>query len=55
MAEHSKKYERVKYWYDNGFWGIARARNAVRMGWITPEEFKDITGYEYEVITDGLG
>ena len=43
----SKYYNIVKRNYDNGFWGISRVRDAVVKGWITPEEFYDITGEVY--------
>lgn len=42
------KFERVKYYYDNGLWDIQRVRNAVVKEWITPEEFEIITGEPYE-------
>ena len=45
--EHSKKYEKVKYYYDNGYWNIEMVRNAVVKGWITEEEFAEITGENY--------
>lgn len=38
------KFEKVKTYYDRGFWNIERVRNAVFKKWITEEEFKDITG-----------
>ena len=44
----SPKFNKVKAYYDNGFWNIAMVRNAVVKGWITPEEFKEITGEDYE-------
>ena len=43
----SKKYKTVKIFYDHGLWSIARVRNAVEKGWITDEEFKEITGEDY--------
>ena len=43
----SKYYNLVKKNYDNGFWSIDKARDAVVKGWITPEEFYDITGEVY--------
>ncbi|MCH5213322.1 MAG: XkdX family protein [Oscillospiraceae bacterium] len=43
----SKNYEKVKKWYDKGIWNETMCRNAVVMGWITPEEFTEITGEEY--------
>lgn len=48
MAEHSKMFEKIKYWYDNGMWSIGMVRNAVVKGKITAEEFYEITGEEYE-------
>lgn len=41
------KYEKVKSYYDRGLWNIIMVRNAVIKEWITPEEFKVITGEEY--------
>ena len=46
--KHSKKYEKVKEYYDKGYWDIRKAHDAVTHGWITEEEFKEITGYDYE-------
>ena len=43
----SKKYATVKNFYDNKNWSIARVRNAVKCGWITSAEFKEITGEAY--------
>jgi len=45
--KHSKKYAKVKYYYDNGIWSIGRVYDAVGQGWITPEEYKEITGQDY--------
>lgn len=46
--EHSKNYDKVKTWYTMKMWNEARVRNAVKMNWITAEEFKEITGKDYE-------
>lgn len=46
--EHSKHYDLVKQYYDDGLWDINRVRNAVVKHWITPEEFYEITGEPYE-------
>lgn len=46
--EHSKNYSKVKRWYSLKMWNEIRVRNAVKMGWITKEEFKEITGKDYE-------
>lgn len=40
----SKKFNTVKKFYDGGLWGISRVRAAVEKGWITKEEFFEITG-----------
>lgn len=41
---HSKNYEKVKNYWDRGLWNETRVRNAVTKGWITAEEFTEITG-----------
>lgn len=48
MNEHSKRYDLVKGYYDAGEWKIKAVRNAVKRGWITAEEFYEITGEVYE-------
>ena len=45
---HSPKYEKVRYYYVNHYWTKAMVRNAVVKGWITAEEYKEITGEDYE-------
>lgn len=45
---HSKNYNKVKNWYSMKMWSEERVRNAVKMKWITIEEFKEITGKDYE-------
>ena len=47
--EKSKKFDLVKRHFDEGFWSIKKVRNAVVKGWITAEEFQEITG---EVFSD---
>ena len=50
---HSKNFEKVKRYYNtfkaNGsrMWTITMVENAVLKGWITAEEYKEITGEEY--------
>ena len=41
------KFEKVKYYYDNGLWQKYQVRNAVEKGWITKEEYKVITNEDY--------
>ena len=44
---HSEKFEKVKFYYDTGRWDITKVHNAVVKGWITEEEFFEITGENY--------
>lgn len=44
---HSEKFEKVKYYYDTKRWTLAMIKNAVVKGWITEDEYKEITGFEY--------
>ena len=41
------KYETVKRYYDKGYWTLQMVRNAVVKGWITPEQYKEITEEDY--------
>ena len=45
--EHSSNYEKVRVYYSMKLWNETRVRNAVKMGWITQAEFKEITGKAY--------
>lgn len=47
MAKKSK-FEMVKNFYDNGLWKEKRVRDAVVKGWISPENYREITGQNYE-------
>lgn len=38
------KYEKVKNYYEKGLWSIERVANAVVKGWITVDDFQEITG-----------
>lgn len=49
----SKYYSIVKKNYDNGFWSINKVMDAVVRGWITSEEYEEITGEYYEVNKNG--
>lgn len=44
----SKKFKTVKQFYDGGLWSINRVHDAVGKGWITAEEYQEITGEDYE-------
>lgn len=45
--EHSKQFEKIKRYYDEGFWNETRVRNAVIKGAITEAEFQEICGIDY--------
>ncbi len=45
--EHSKNYQKVKRYYDLKMWDETRVCNAVKMGWITEKEYREITGRDY--------
>jgi uncharacterized XkdX family phage protein len=47
MNEHSEKFYLVKGYYDSGMWSKKAVRNAVKKGWITAEEYEEITGEVY--------
>jgi len=44
----TSKYQKVKNYYDNGLWSIRKVHDAVEKGWITPEQFEEITGEVYD-------
>lgn len=44
----SKKYNLVKKYYEQGLWSKRRVHDAVKKSWITADEYKEITGEEYE-------
>lgn len=41
------KFDKVKRFYDADLWSLSMVHNAVGR-WITADEFKEITGVEYE-------
>ena len=52
VTDGMTKYEKVKFYYQNGFWTLKMTRNAVVKKWITAEQFKEITGHDYEETTN---
>ena len=40
-------YERVKYYFEAGLWSIPMVKMAVKKGFITKEQYTEITGKEY--------
>ena len=47
-TQHSPKFALVKSYYVRGLWNEYRVSMAVVKGWITAEEFEEITGKPYE-------
>ena len=45
--EHSRMYEKIKRWYPR-IWKLKAVQNAVVQGWITAEEFEEITSEKYD-------
>ena len=41
-------FNTIKRNYDRGLWSKAMVKMAVRKGVITPEQYREITGEEYE-------
>ena len=48
MAQHSPRYEKVKYYYNHKLWNLHRVAQAVVYGWITEAEYEEITGEPYQ-------
>lgn len=44
----SKMFDKIDRYYKNGLWNMTRVANMVAKNVITAEEFKEITGQEYE-------
>lgn len=47
MNEHSEQFNLVKNYYDRKLWKKKAVRNAVARGWITADEYQEITGEVY--------
>ena len=43
----SAKYEKVKAYFEAGLWTARMVADAVKKGWITAEEYEEITGEVY--------
>ena len=44
----SKNFEKIKGYYENGFWSKERVINMLKKGIITEEEYNEIVGEEYD-------
>lgn len=45
---HSKKFEKIKNWYESGFWTKRMVADAVIKNWITAAEYEEITGEPFQ-------
>ena len=45
----SKNYDKFKAYYEQGLWDKRKLHDIVSKGALTPEEYRQITGEEYEV------
>lgn len=45
--KHSKNFANIRDWYRYKVWNKDKVKNAVIKGWITEEEYLEITGEEY--------
>ena len=43
------KFEKVLKYYKANLWTKKQVGDAVKKGWITPEQYKEITGEDYTV------
>ena len=50
--KHSEKYDMIKTFYMRKMWDEKKVRDAVVKGWITADEFKQITRIEYSSAGD---
>lgn len=41
-------FEKIKFYYEMGLWDINRVKDAVVKGKIIAEQFKEITGQDYD-------
>lgn len=44
---YSEKFDLVNKYYKTHLWTLEQTRNAVKKGWITEEEFQEITDERY--------
>lgn len=43
----SRKFEKVRNYYEKNLWTKEQVENAVKKGWITADEYREITGEDY--------
>lgn len=49
---HSKIFDKVKKYYDKGWYTKEMVADFVEKGKLTPEEYEEITGEEYVEVTE---
>lgn len=47
QSMHSRMFEKIKNWYENGDWNKTQVGDAVAKGRITEDEFEEIVGEPY--------
>ncbi|MFC4761022.1 XkdX family protein [Fructobacillus durionis] len=45
--ELSKTGQTINYFYNNQGWTLKQVTNTVKVGWISKDEFQEITGQEF--------
>lgn len=50
----SANFEKLKGYFDDGLWTAKQVGDAVSKGWITAEEYAEITGEEYAPVPTQL-
>jgi hypothetical protein len=47
MASKSEQFDKIKRYYDNGYWSAQAVGQAVEHDWILPAEYEEIVGESY--------
>lgn len=55
MNEHSKRFDKLKQYYDAGLWSEANLKMAVKKKWITQDEYDEIVGTETQSAWPTMG
>lgn len=45
-------FRQFKLWYEMNLFSLQDEKNGVITGWITKDEFKTITGQDYDTVTE---
>jgi len=47
MPSKSEQFDKIKRYYDNGYWNAKAVGQAVEHDWILPDEYEEIVGEPY--------